>query len=65
MELEIGELVSDVDLEDYDDKLLNLVAGNPIHMFKFAKRAAIMLPELAKSLSKLEGMHLIETIKCV
>ena len=55
MERETGGPVSDVDPKSYDDKLLNLVAGNPLHMFKFSKRASMDLPNIVEILTNIEG----------
>lgn len=54
VELEIGCSISEVDTDSYDDKLLNLVAGNPLHMFKFAKRASRDLPEIFEHFEAME-----------
>ena len=50
MALEIGQSVRSVDPDSYDDSLLELVAGNPLHMLKFSKRAAVDIPDLIKRL---------------
>ena len=62
VEQEIGGPVSDVDPDSYDDNLLNLVAGDPLHMFKFTNRVARELPDIVESLENLMGKWTIYII---
>ena len=47
--------VNDSDVE-VDDRLLNRVVGNPIHVFKFMRRAIVGTKDILDTIAKEEGL---------
>ena len=53
VELELGHSLSECEPSVIDDDLLNLVVGNPIHVFKLFNRLVMKLKTLQRKISDL------------